>query len=264
MYLVKESTFHISDCEIGYGVHMRPQESHSLDSAEAETVVPVDAEFFPARWTPPSRGESDPAEIAQTPAEERANTWSAALGLAGAFGFALALFWRSDATAGQWIFAAALCFLFLTSTLYHALVSEAAKEIARALDHGAIFVLIAATYTPFALGPLRAQGGTLLFGIEWLLAFIGLGFVLAGGHNQRRVSNALYIGMGWLGLLFVSSFLGHVPPTGNGLILAGGIFYTIGVAFYSARRWPYFHFVWHLFVLAGSLCHAIAVYLYAG
>ncbi|HEU4678032.1 MAG TPA: hemolysin III family protein [Terrimicrobiaceae bacterium] len=201
--------------------------------------------------------------MAQTPSEERANTWSAALGLAGAFGFALALLWRTDASVGQWIFAGALGFLFLTSTLYHTLVSERAKEIARTLDHGAIFLLIAATYTPFALGPLRGQGGTFLFAIEWLLAFVGLGFVLAGGHNQRRVSNALYIGMGWLGLFFVSSFLGHVPPMGNGLVLAGGVFYTAGVAFYSASGWPYFHFVWHLFVLAGSFCHAVAVYLYA-
>ena len=132
--------------------------------------------------------------------------------MTGSFGFALALLWRGDATLGQWIFAVALFALFFISTIYHGLVSERAKEVARALDHIAIFALIAGTYTPFALGPLRAHGGILLFALEWLLTLIGLAFVLCGGLNRIRVSNALYIGMGWTGLFFVSGFLSSVAP----------------------------------------------------
>jgi hemolysin III len=201
---------------------------------------------------------------AQTPLEERANTWSAAFGMAGAFVFALALLWRGDAGAGQWIFAGALFALFLISTVYHGLISERVKEVARILDHAAIFTLIAGTYTPFALGPLRAHGGILLFALEWLLALTGLGFVLCGGLDRTRVSNALYIGMGWVGLFFVSGFISNVAPMGNGLIFAGGVIYTSGVVFYSARRLCYSHFIWHLFVLAGSACHAVAVFKYSG
>ena len=200
---------------------------------------------------------------AQTPLEELANTWSAALGVAGACALALALRWHGDATIGQWVFAIAALAAFLTSTVYHALVAEPAKEVARVLDHVAIFVLIAATYTPFALGPLRTHGGIALFALEWLFAFTGLCFVLCGGHDRTRLSNALYIGMGWLGLFFVSAFVDSIPPVGNGLILAGGVFYTAGVAFYR-RQLRFSHLVWHLFVLAGAVCHALAVYGYSG
>jgi hemolysin III len=207
---------------------------------------------------------ANPWVNAQTRLEERANTWSAAFGMTGAFGFALALLWRGDATVGQWTFAAALFVLFLTSTIYHGLVGKRAKEVARIFDHIAIFALIAGTYTPFALGPLRAHGGILLFALEWLLTLTGLAFVLCGGLNRMRVSNALYIGMGWVGLFFVSGFLSSVAPIGNGLIVGGGVIYTSGVAFYSARRLRYSHFIWHLFVLAGSACHAVAVYGYCG
>ena len=200
----------------------------------------------------------------QTALEELANTWSAALGVAGACAFALVLLWHGDATIGQWIFAAAVLILFLTSTAYHGLIAEPAKELARLFDHVAIFALIAATYTPFALGPLRPHGGILLFALEWLLALIGLCFVLCGGNDSVRISNALYIGMGWLGLFFIADFINTVPLAGIGLILAGGVFYTAGVAFYSAKKLRFSHLVWHLFVLAGAICHAVAVYAYSG
>jgi hemolysin III len=199
----------------------------------------------------------------QTRQEELANTWSAAFGVVSASAFALALLWNKDATIGQWVFAVAVLVLFSTSTAYHAIRTEPAKELARVLDHVAIFMLIAATYTPFALGPLYAHGGVLLFGLEWMLALIGLGFVIGGGHDSMWISNALYIGMGWLGLFFISAFIEYVPAAGNGFILAGGVFYTAGVAFYSAQGWRFSHLVWHLFVLAGAICHAVAVYAYS-
>jgi hemolysin III len=228
-------------------------------------VVPTAMELPPAALTradvwPPA----DRAIAAQTEFEERANMYSAAFGAVGACGFALSLLWHGGATVGQWVFAVAALTAFLTSTLYHGLIAEPAKEVARLLDHVAIFVLIAATYTPFALGPLRTHGGMVLFALEWLFALIGLCFVLCGGHDRRRISNALYIGMGWLGLFFISGFIDNILPIGNGLILAGGLFYTLGVAFYSATQLPFSHLVWHLFVLAGAICHALAVYGYSG
>jgi hemolysin III len=214
-----------------------------------------------------SRAESHGHEYrpmtGQTPLEELANTLSAALGVAGALGFSLALLWHGDATVGQWVFAMAVLAAFLTSTVYHALMAEPAKEVARILDHVAIFILIAATYTPFALGPLRTHGGIVLFALEWLFALTGLCFVLCGGHDRTHLSNALYIGMGWLGLFFLSALIHNIPPVGNGLILAGGVCYTAGVAFYR-RQWRFSHLVWHLFVLAGAICHALAVYGYSG
>ena len=186
------------------------------------------------------------------------------IGIGGRFWVRACTFLAWDATVGQWVFAVALLILFLTSTAYHGLSGEPAKGVARFLDHVAIFVLIAATYTPFALGPLRTHGGILLFALEWLLALIGLCFVLCGGNNSVRISNALYIGMGWLGLFFIADFINTVPLAGIGLILAGGVFYTAGVAFYSAKKLRFSHLVWHLFVLAGAICHGVAVYAYSG
>ena len=231
----------------------------------ARSAVPATMELASAVDSPVELpGPASRSLRPQTPLEEFANTWSAAFGVVSACAFALALLWHGNATIGQWVFAAAVLVLFSTSTAYHAIVTEPAKELARVLDHVAIFVLIAATYTPFALGPLYAHGGVLLFGLEWMLALIGLCFVIGGGHDSLWISNALYIGMGWLGLFFISDFIKFVPTAGNGFILAGGVFYTAGVAFYSAQGWRFFHLVWHLFVLAGAICHAVAVYAYSG
>ncbi len=139
----------------------------------------------------------------QTASEECANTWSAALGVAGAGAFALVLLWHGDTTVGQWVFAVALLVLFLTSTLYHGLIAEPAKNLARLFDHVAIFALIAATYTPFALGPLRAYGGILLFALEWGLAVIGLCF-LSAVETTTCGSRMLCISA-WVGSAFFSS-----------------------------------------------------------
>jgi hemolysin III len=252
-------------CAIAYGGEIHSRKEHAMSSLRARPAVPAAIELGPA--TIPSaefRGRAYSFVATQTQFEELANTWSAAVGVAGACGFALALLWHGDATLGQWVFAVALLILFLTSTAYHGLVAGPAKELARILDHVAIFALIAATYTPFAFGPLYTHGGVLLFVLEWGLAVIGLCFVLCGGHDSMRISNALYIAMGWLGLFFFSDFIACVPMAGNWLILAGGVFYTAGVAFYSARELRFSHLIWHLFVLAGAICHAVAVYAYSG
>jgi len=164
---------------------------------------------------------------------------------------------------GASIFGATLVLLYLTSTLYHALPSTRARQVFRVLDHGAIYLLIAGTYTPFTLGVLRGPWGWTLFGLVWALAAAGVVFKTAGGIRYPRVSTGLYLAMGWLVLIALRPLWLLVPPWGLFWLTAGGVAYTAGVAFYVARRRPYAHLVWHLFVLLGSTCHYVAVRWYA-
>jgi hemolysin III len=161
------------------------------------------------------------------------------------------------------LFAATMVLLYLTSTVYHALPRNKAKRVFRVLDHGAIFLLIAGTYTPFTLGVLRGAWGWTLFGLVWSLALFGIVLKAVGGIRYPRFSTALYIGMGWLAIIAVRPLLLHVPPSGLLWLVGGGIAYTAGVAFYAAERLRYGHFVWHLFVLTGTSCHFCAVLWYA-
>jgi hemolysin III len=161
------------------------------------------------------------------------------------------------------VFAATMLLLYLTSTLYHALPRNKAKRVFRVLDHGAIFLLIAGTYTPFTLGVLRGAWGWTLFGLVWSLALFGIVLKAVGGIRYPRLSTALYIGMGWLAIIAVRPLLLHVPPSGLLWLVGGGVAYTAGVAFYAAERLRYGHFVWHLFVLTGTSCHFWAVLWYA-
>jgi hemolysin III len=131
------------------------------------------------------------------------------------------------------------------------------------LDHGAIYLLIAGTYTPFTLGVLRGPWGWTLFGVVWGLAAAGVIFKMTGGMRYRRVSTVLYLAMGWLVVIALRPLWLLVPPWGLFWLIAGGIAYTAGVAFYTAPRLRYAHLVWHLFVVAGSACHFAAVRWYA-
>lgn len=169
---------------------------------------------------------------------------------------------RGDVVAAS-VFAATMLLLYLTSTLYHALPRNKAKRVFRVLDHGAIFLLIAGTYTPFTLGVLRGAWGWTLFGLVWSLALFGIVLKAVGGIRYPRLSTALYIGMGWLAIIAVRPLLLHVPPSGLLWLVGGGIAYTAGVAFYAAERLRYGHFLWHLFVLTGTSCHFCAVLWYA-
>jgi hemolysin III len=153
--------------------------------------------------------------------------------------------------------------LYVASTLYHALPQNRAKRVFRALDHGAIFLLIAGTYTPFTLGVLRGTWGWTLLGLVWGLAIAGVILKAVGRLRYPVLSTCLYLGMGWLVLVAVRPLWLRVPPAGLLWLLAGGIAYTAGVAFFAARRLRYSHFVWHLFVLAGTACHFFAVLWYA-
>ena len=167
------------------------------------------------------------------------------------------------AMAGAAVFAASLMLLFLTSTIYHALAANRAKRVLQVLDHGAIYILIAGTYTPFTLGVLSGRAGWTLLGLIWSLAAAGVVFKSLGGVRFHKLSTALYVAMGWLILAAPRSLWHAMPGWGIFWLAAGGVAYTAGVAFYAAPRMRYAHFVWHLFVLAGASCHFVAVLRYA-
>ena len=164
---------------------------------------------------------------------------------------------------GASVFGATMVALYLASTLYHALPHSRAKRVWRLIDHVAIFLLIAGTYTPFTLGVLRGTWGWTLLGLVWMLAVAGIWMKLLAGPSFPVLSVGLYLLMGWLAVIAAGPLLEHVPRPGLAWLVAGGLSYTAGVAFYAANRVPYAHFVWHLFVMAGSACHYVAVLFYA-
>ena len=208
-------------------------------------------------------------EHRQSLGEEIANSVSHGVGLLAAIVAApiliVAAVWRGGAAGivGASIFAATVVVLYSTSTLYHALPESRAKRVFRVLDHGAIFLLIAGTYTPFTLGVLRGAWGWTLFGLVWGLALAGVALKASGGVRYPVLSTSLYLAMGWLVLIAVKPLWDRVPMWGLFWLLAGGLAYTVGVAFFAAKRVRYGHFVWHLFVLVGTVCHFIAVLRYA-
>jgi hemolysin III len=169
----------------------------------------------------------------------------------------------SAAIVGASVFAGTTAALYLASTLYHALPKNMAKRVFRVIDHSAIFLLIAGTYTPFTLGVLRGAWGWTLFGLVWSLAIFGVVLKAVGGIGHPRLSTALYVGMGWLALIAIRPLWVHVPVAGWLWLIAGGLAYTSGIAFYAAERVRYGHFVWHVFVLMGTVCHFFAVLWYA-
>lgn len=204
----------------------------------------------------------------QSPGEELANSVSHGVGFLAALVFLPVLVHRAEphgaaAVTGAVIFGGATCLLYLTSTLYHALTPSRAKQLFRVLDHGAIYLLIAGTYTPFALGALRGPWGWSLLGVIWGLACLGILLKALGGIRYPRLSTAVYLGMGWLVVVAAKPMWESVPGWGLLWLAIGGLAYTAGTGFYAASRLPYRHFVWHLFVLAGTACHAVAVLWYA-
>ncbi|MCX6550574.1 MAG: hemolysin III family protein [Acidobacteria bacterium] len=167
--------------------------------------------------------------------------------------------WR---TAACLIYATTLVLLYAASTLYHALSSTRARHVFQVLDHSAIFLLIAGTYTPFALVNLRGPWGWTLLAIVWSLAVAGVTVKAIFGPRWPILSTAIYIAMGWTAVIAVKPLLTHVAPAGIAWMVAGGLAYTGGVAFYAWGRLRYSHAIWHLFVLAGSVFHYIAILQY--
>ena len=164
---------------------------------------------------------------------------------------------------GSAVFGASLLLLYTTSTLYHALARNRAKKVFRVIDHSAIFVLIAGTYTPFTLGILRGVWGWSLFAAVWGLGAAGIALTASLGLRFPKASVAVYIAMGWLIVVAVRPLLTQLPAAGLLWLVAGGLAYTGGVVFYAWGRPRYQHTIWHLFVLSGSLCHVVAVLRYA-
>ena len=160
------------------------------------------------------------------------------------------------------IFGAALILLYAASTLYHAIQHPEAKSILRILDHSAILVLIAGTYTPFTLVNMRGPWGWSLFGVIWGLAVFGIIIETSRLRRYRTALVALYVIMGWSVMATIKPMLNSVGSGGLWLLLAGGLAYTGGIVFYVWRRLPYNHAIWHLFVLAGSILHFFAILFY--
>ena len=160
------------------------------------------------------------------------------------------------------VYGATLVLLYSASTFYHALPAPRAKNVFRTLDHAAIYVLIAGTYTPFMLVNLRGGWGWALFGVVWGLAVLGIVLEAVAKQRVRVLSVILYLGLGWLIAIAVKPLVQSVEPGGLVLLVAGGLAYSVGVVFYGWKRLPYHHAVWHLFVMAGSLFHFFAVLFY--
>ena len=205
----------------------------------------------------------------QMPREEIANSISHGLGLVLAL-VAVPVLVVSAMRAGDMrfligvsVFGATMVLLYLASTLYHSTTHEAAKQLFRLFDHTAIFLLIAGTYTPFALGVLRGPWGWSMLTAVWTLAIVGITLKIISRTRHSRISIVLYVLMGWLAVVATKPILELIPLPGILLILAGGIAYTGGLAFFAAHRIRYHHFIWHLFVIAGTICHYFAVLWYA-
>lgn len=202
----------------------------------------------------------------QTRREEIANSVSHGFGLAAAIvatPFLCVAAARQPNQAfyvGTLIFVATMWLLYLASTLYHAWPQTRAKCALQIFDHAAIFLLIAGTYSPFTLGPMRGPFGWTVFALIWLLAAIGVVFKLRTGVRWKKVSMMMYLGMGWLVLIAVNQFVRVVPIETVIWLFAGGIAYTSGLIFFGNNRIRYSHFVWHLFVLAGTACHFCAIF----
>jgi hemolysin III len=165
---------------------------------------------------------------------------------------------------GAGIFCVTIIILYFSSAIYHGLSPGKAKRVFRILEHCAIFLLIAGTYTPFTLGALRGPWGWSLFGVVWGLAALGVALKSFYLDSRPILFTSLYLLMGWVAVIAVKPFLDSVPTTGILLLLTGGLFYTVGVVFFATdSRLKYGHFIWHIFVMAGTLCHYFTVLWYA-
>ena len=209
-------------------------------------------------------------ERPQSQGEEIANSVSHGLGFILALASAPILIVTAAKTGnsvnivGASVFAVTMVLLYCASTLYHATATDRLKALLRKLDHGAIFLLIAGTYTPFTLGPLSGPVGWTLFGVIWSLAIVGVMLKAFDRIEHPLASLGLYLLMGWLCVVVIGPLQQRVPMPGLLLLGAGGLSYMAGVAFFTFdSRLRYGHFIWHLFVLAGTACHFFAVLGYA-
>ena len=200
-----------------------------------------------------------------TPAEELANSVIHGVGVIAAIVALAVLVGWSSATGsaihivGVSIFGATLILMYAASTLYHSITHPRAKEVLRAFDHSAIYLLIAGTYTPFCLVNLQGVWGWSIFAAIWTLAVIGVLLRVFVGRKSNKVSALLYIAMGWLIVIAFKPLLASINAQGMLFLMLGGVTYTGGVVFYVWRSLPFHHAIWHVFVLGGSVFHFFAI-----
>ncbi len=213
------------------------------------------------RGTPPSL----PPVVVR---EEVANSVTHGLGLLASLVGAFVLVSLSVEQGEAWyvvsasVYGGTLVALYAASTLYHALKGTRARNALRVLDHCAIYLLIAGTYTPVALVSMRGGWGWTLFGLAWAFAAIGIVFKILATGRYAVFSTVAYVLMGWLCIIAVKPMFVLLSPSALALLGAGGVLYTAGIFFYRSDRVPYSHAVWHLFIVAGSMCHYLAIALY--
>jgi len=201
--------------------------------------------------------------------EERANAITHGLGVVlGIVGLILLLIKANQfdadslTVASMAAYGSSIILLFLASTLYHSITTAKTKRLLKTLDHCAIYLLIAGSYTPFLLVSLRTPLAFGLMGVIWAIALVGIVMKIAFVYRFKRLSLVTYLAMGWLSLIVIYQLAKSVELGGLILLAVGGIIYSLGVIFYVAKRIPYNHAIWHLFVLAGCACHFFAIYLY--
>lgn len=206
--------------------------------------------------------------IEQTRREELINSVTHGVGIAlGIAGTAVlvvmaAMYGTAWHIVGCSVYGATLILMFLASTLYHSFHTPRVKHVLNILDHSAIYLLIAGTYTPFTLNNLRGAWGWALFGIVWGLALCGIIYKAFCVGKFPLLSTLLYVAMGWIVIVAVKPLVQVLPPTALALLFGGGICYTVGVVFYVWRALPYNHAIWHLFVLGGGVLQYVAVLLF--
>jgi hemolysin III len=212
------------------------------------------------------QAQADRANRPQSLAEEIANSLSHGIGLLLALAampvliVSAAQHGYASNLVGVTVYACTMVLLYLSSTLYHALPPGPAKSRFGKLDHSAIYLFIAGSYTPFSLGVLNGAWGWTLFGLVWGLAIIGLTLKVFDKLKHPLLSTGLYLAMGWLVVIAAVPLLERISATGLIWLVAGGLAYTVGVIFYlTDARVKFGHFIWHLFVIAGSACHFCAV-----
>ncbi|MEA9391752.1 hemolysin III family protein [Acerihabitans sp. TG2] len=202
-------------------------------------------------------------------AEEIANSISHGIGLLfGIIGLVLLLVQADEAGANitaitsYSLYGGSMILLFLASTLYHAIPHPPAKRWLQKMDHCAIYLLIAGTYTPFLMVGLASPLAKGLMMVIWGMALVGVMFKLVFAHRFEVISLITYLTMGWLSLVVIYQLAQRLPLGGMVLLAVGGVIYSIGVIFYACHRIPYNHAIWHGFVLGGCVCHFLAIYLY--
>ncbi len=203
-----------------------------------------------------------------SPAEEKLNIWSHAFGIFLSIIALVLLIIKAVQQDNIWmmisfpIFGVSLILLYLASTLYHASKEPQKRFKLKVFDHAAIYVLIAGSYTPFTLVSLNGETGWLIFSMVWVMAFTGIILKLFFTGKFKIVSTAMYVLMGWLIVFYFQDLTAHLHEKGVFYLILGGVLYTIGAILYSIKKIKFNHAIFHFFVLAGSFCHFLSIYLY--